>query len=125
MEKDATQAMIRFGWGSGAGTPPADPAAWLAEQLTEPDPTEFPPNLPSSADGLVVYREQLKLRLPPINLSCGHSSTSMPPRRPTRCSRALHRFVNDSSGSGPITSRFETVFPGSAGLSPSARLLRS
>ena len=66
MEQNAYQAMIRFGWGcAGTDKPPSDPVTWLSQQVAEPDPVRFPPNLPSSTDGLVLYREQLKLRLPP------------------------------------------------------------
>jgi uncharacterized protein (DUF1800 family) len=65
MDALATQALIRFGLGRrGTEAPPADPQAWLAAQITCPDPAHFPPNLPTTADGLTLLREQHKLREP-------------------------------------------------------------
>lgn len=65
MTQDAIQAMIRFGLGASAtDTGPEAPAAWLSGQLSGPDPAPLPPDLPSSADGLILLREQQKLRLP-------------------------------------------------------------
>lgn len=66
MEIDAAQAMIRFGLGIRPGTPPpADPRHWLAAQLQGPDPARFPGTLPSTADGLIMLREQRRLKPPP------------------------------------------------------------
>jgi uncharacterized protein (DUF1800 family) len=66
MQIDASQAIIRFGLGQrGAQPAPADPASWLAGQLTGPDSAAFPPDLPTVADGLIVLREQNKFDLPP------------------------------------------------------------
>jgi uncharacterized protein (DUF1800 family) len=66
MQINATQAIIRFGLGQrGAEPAPADPASWLAGQVTGPDTAVFPPDLPTVADGLIVLREQNKFDLPP------------------------------------------------------------
>ena len=60
----AYQAQIRFGLGRRANAPlPDDPHAWLAAQLSGPDTAQFPPDLPTAADGLILYREQQKLKL--------------------------------------------------------------
>jgi hypothetical protein len=66
MQRTAIQAIIRFGLGQrGMQPPPADPAAWLAGQITGPDTAAFPPDLPSVSDGLILWHEQIKLHLPP------------------------------------------------------------
>jgi uncharacterized protein (DUF1800 family) len=65
MDALATQALIRFGLGRrGTEAPPGDPHAWLAAQITGPDAAKFPPNLPTTADGLTLLREQHKLKEP-------------------------------------------------------------
>lgn len=62
----AYQALIRFGMGRrGAAPLPTDPHAWLAAQIRAPDPAAFPPQLPTTADGLTIWREKLKLKLSP------------------------------------------------------------
>ena len=66
MDNRAAQAMIRFGLGRRGGeTPPAAPRAWLADQLAGPDRSELPATLPSTADALILLREQRRLRPPP------------------------------------------------------------
>jgi uncharacterized protein (DUF1800 family) len=66
MQRTGIQAIIRFGLGQrGMQTAPADPAAWLAGQLSGPDTAAFPPDLPSASDGLIILREQNKFHLPP------------------------------------------------------------
>lgn len=66
MEIDAAHAMIRFGLGIRPGEPPPrDPKAWLRHQLQQPDPVRFPDTLPSTADGLILLREQRRLKPPP------------------------------------------------------------
>ena len=66
MEMHAAHALNRFGLGQrGAEAPPADPQAWLVAQLDGPDPAVFAKNMPGTADGLTVLREQSKLLLPP------------------------------------------------------------
>ena len=65
MQTASVQAIIRFGFGQrGVQPPPADPAAWLASQITGADTAQFPPDLPSVSDGLIVLREQNKFQLP-------------------------------------------------------------
>jgi uncharacterized protein (DUF1800 family) len=63
MDTHPTQALIRFGLGRRGAEPlPADPQAWLAAQLTGPDPAQFSKDLPTTADGLTLLREQRKLK---------------------------------------------------------------
>ena len=64
MDAIAAQARIRFGLGPRGGeAPPDDPHAWLLSQLDGPDRATFPANLPTTADGLILLREQNKLLL--------------------------------------------------------------
>jgi len=66
MQTSDAHAMIRFGFGPRAGESPVpDPKTWLAAQVRGPDPARFPATLPSTADGLVMLREQRRLRPPP------------------------------------------------------------
>jgi uncharacterized protein (DUF1800 family) len=66
MQMRAAQAMIRFGLGRrGEETPPADPQGWLAAQLAGPDPAALPATLRSSAEALILLREQRRLKPPP------------------------------------------------------------
>lgn len=65
MDAHTAQAMIRFGLGRrGNEALPADPAAWLNDQI-EAEDAPMPRGLPTTADGLTVLREQYKLNLPP------------------------------------------------------------
>jgi uncharacterized protein (DUF1800 family) len=67
MDALTAQALIRFGLGRrGAEALPTDPCGWLAAQVAGPDPAQFPPNLPGTADGLTLLREQNKLKEPLI-----------------------------------------------------------
>ncbi len=66
MQLDAAQVLARFGFGARPGDAvPADPCGWLRGQVTGPDPVRFPDTLPRTADGLVLLREQRRLRPPP------------------------------------------------------------
>ncbi len=57
METRVFQALNRFGLGRrGQEALPADPAAWLAQQLRQPDPTRLAA-LPSTATGLTALRQ--------------------------------------------------------------------
>jgi uncharacterized protein (DUF1800 family) len=63
MDVLSAQALIRFGLGPrGTEAPPNDPVAWLKTQLG-PDAATFSPSLPSTADALILQREQAKLHL--------------------------------------------------------------
>jgi len=63
MDAQAMHALVRFGLGRRGMEPlPPDPQAWLEGQLAGPDPAQFPPTLPSVADGLTLLREQRKLK---------------------------------------------------------------
>ena len=63
MDAQVTQALIRFGLGpKGSQAPPSDPIAWLDAQIAAPDAAQFPRDLPSTADGLTLLREQRKLK---------------------------------------------------------------
>jgi uncharacterized protein (DUF1800 family) len=65
MDTNATQAMVRFGLGARANeAAPADPAAWLRRQITEPDPTRLDP-APSTAAGLTALRADRETKPPP------------------------------------------------------------
>jgi len=58
-------ALIRFGMGpTGAGTPPADPSAWLLSQLQQPDSPSVGPE-PNLAEGLAALREDRENKPPP------------------------------------------------------------
>ena len=60
MDNHAAQALIRFGLGRrGSELLPADPAAWLRNQLVGADPG--PPG-PSLADGFAAFRQEMELR---------------------------------------------------------------
>ena len=62
MDTHTAQALVRFGLGRrGAQALPTDPAAWLAGQLDGPDPALAIPG-PSSAEGMVAFREDRKER---------------------------------------------------------------
>ena len=62
MEIDAAHALVRFGLGrKGAEPAPADPTAWLREQIEAPDPIRFP-SLPDSAACLTTLREERAMR---------------------------------------------------------------
>ncbi len=66
MDFQTAHALIRFGLGRrGEEALPADPAAWLHQQLQGDDPAVFDTKLPTTADGLTVMREEFKLNLPP------------------------------------------------------------
>ena len=66
MQTSAVHASIRFGLGPRPSEAlPSDPRGWLAAQLQGPDPVRFPDSLPSTADGLVMLREQRHLKPPP------------------------------------------------------------
>ncbi len=65
MLTSAVHASIRFGLGPRPSEAlPADPHGWLAAQLLGPDPVRYPDNLPSTADGLLMLREQRRLKPP-------------------------------------------------------------
>ena len=66
MQLDPAHALARFGFGARPGDAvPADLRHWLRGQVTGPDPVRFPDTLPRTADGLVLLREQRRLRPPP------------------------------------------------------------
>ncbi len=57
MDPNTAQALIRFGLGRrGAEALPADPSAWLLDQLRQPDPIQLE-DPPDSATGLAALRE--------------------------------------------------------------------
>ena len=65
MDARTAQALIRFGLGRrGDEVLPDDPQAWLRAQLDGDDTAVFARDLPTTADGLTVLREQFKLNLP-------------------------------------------------------------
>jgi uncharacterized protein (DUF1800 family) len=56
MDLRTAHALVRFGFGaSGAEPPPADPSAWLLNQLHQPDSPWSGP-FPSTAEGLLAMR---------------------------------------------------------------------
>jgi uncharacterized protein (DUF1800 family) len=75
MDAQIAQALIRFGLGPrGSEAPPADPVAWLDAQIAGPDTAQFPKDLPSSADGLTLLREQRRLKQNFIGLALQQDS---------------------------------------------------
>ena len=65
MDTRTAQALVRFGLGRRGGEPlPADPAAWLLDQLRQPDPTRFD-DPPTAAAGLAALREDRMTKPPP------------------------------------------------------------
>jgi uncharacterized protein (DUF1800 family) len=57
MDIRTAQALVRFGLGRRGAEPlPADPTAWLLDQLRQPDPTRLD-DPPSTAKGLTALRE--------------------------------------------------------------------
>ena len=65
MDTRAAQALVRFGLGRRAGEPlPPDPAAWLLDQLRQPDPTHLV-DPPTTAAGLAALREDRETKPPP------------------------------------------------------------
>lgn len=64
METRTAQALVRFGLGRRLAEPlPADPAAWLLDQLRRPDPTRFD-DPPTAAKGLAALREDRATKPP-------------------------------------------------------------
>ena len=65
MDTRTVQALVRFGLGRRGAEPlPADPAAWLLDQLRQPDPARLD-DPPSAAKGLLAYREDRETKPPP------------------------------------------------------------
>jgi uncharacterized protein (DUF1800 family) len=65
MEILTAQALVRFGLGRRGGEPlPSDPAAWLLDQLQQPDPTRLD-EPPTTAAGLTALREDRATKPPP------------------------------------------------------------
>ncbi len=65
MDPRTAQALIRFGLGRRGDEPlPADPAAWLNDQLRQPDLTRIDPP-PSTATGLEALRFDRETKPPP------------------------------------------------------------
>src|SRR5580704_17473013 len=65
MDLRTAQALVRFGLGStGSEPPPADPQAWLLNQLRQPD-APWAGALPSTAEGLAAARADRENKPPP------------------------------------------------------------
>jgi len=65
MDTRTAQALIRFGLGRRGEEPlPPDPAAWLRDQLRQPDPTRLDPR-PSTATGLEALYFDRRNKPPP------------------------------------------------------------
>ena len=65
MDTRTAHALVRFGLGRrGIEAPPADPAAWLFDQLQQPDPTHFD-DPPTTAAGLAALRDDHATKPPP------------------------------------------------------------
>ena len=65
MDPRTAQALIRFGLGRRGEEPlPADPAAWLNDQLRQPDPARIDPP-PTTAAGLEALRFDRETKPPP------------------------------------------------------------
>ena len=71
MDTRIAQALVRFGLGRRGAEPlPSDPAAWLRDQISHPDPTVLA-DPPSTAQGLAALREDRATR-PPAGQSLSH-----------------------------------------------------
>ena len=65
MDIFAAQAIVRFGLGRrGAEPVPSNPASWLLDQLSQPDPASFA-DPPTTANGLAALREDRATKPPP------------------------------------------------------------
>src|SRR5271165_3534491 len=65
MDLQAANALIRFGLGRrGDELVPADPQAWLKQQITSPDPVRYPP-MPSAVEALRDWQLDASAPLPP------------------------------------------------------------
>jgi uncharacterized protein (DUF1800 family) len=65
MDTRTAQALVRFGLGRRVAEPlPADPAAWLLDQLCQPDPSRFD-DPPTATKGLTALREDRATKPPP------------------------------------------------------------
>ena len=65
MDIRTAQALVRFGLGRRGAEPlPADPTAWLLDQLRQPDPTRLD-DPPTTAAGLAALREDRATKPPP------------------------------------------------------------
>jgi uncharacterized protein (DUF1800 family) len=64
MDTRTATALIRFGLGRRGNEPlPSDPAAWLLDQIRQPDPTRLD-NAPTAAKGLATLREDREAKPP-------------------------------------------------------------
>jgi uncharacterized protein (DUF1800 family) len=65
MDTRTAQALVRFGLGRRGTEPlPSDPAAWLLDQLSQPDPTRLD-DPPTTVKGLTALREDRATNPPP------------------------------------------------------------
>ena len=65
MDTRTAHALVRFGLGRRGAEPlPPDPAAWLLDQLRQPDPTRLD-DPPSTAKGLTALHEDRETKPPP------------------------------------------------------------
>jgi uncharacterized protein (DUF1800 family) len=65
MDTRTAQALVRFGLGRRGAEPlPPDPAAWLLDQLRQPDPTRLD-DPPTTVKGLTALREDRATKPPP------------------------------------------------------------
>jgi uncharacterized protein (DUF1800 family) len=65
MDTRTAHALVRFGLGRRGTEPlPSDPAAWLLDQLRQPDPTRLA-DPPATASGLAALREDRATKPPP------------------------------------------------------------
>ncbi len=65
MDMRTIQALVRFGLGRRGGEPlPSDPAAWLKDQVRNPDPPQLA-DPPSTQQGLAALRQDREEKPPP------------------------------------------------------------
>ena len=88
MDLRTAHALVRFGMGpSGAQPPPADPSAWLLNQIRQPDWTWGSPSagpLPTTAQGLAAIREDREDRLAARQADLGTAAGQAAPGPATR-----------------------------------------
>jgi uncharacterized protein (DUF1800 family) len=114
MDLKTAHALVRFGMGLGGGEPPpADPSAWLLNQMHQPDwqPASTEP-LPSSEAGLAALRADREDRQAArqANQALAASPPGVP-REPaaTRGIRPVERGMSGGEGSGEMVAAPEQM----------------
>jgi uncharacterized protein (DUF1800 family) len=79
MDQSSAHALIRFGFGRrGSQRLPPDPIAWLTQQITQPDPANFP-DQPTTIRALITLREQREMERQARLAEAAQAGSSQPP----------------------------------------------